>query len=148
MSEHLEIKLVINQVDHPRLYSALMAQENPRRRAALLRRLADEGCRPEAGERVHATPVSQASLLDRSPVEQERTDTGIRNDGAMAQRRALAAAIPTTATSPAPRPKHDARGIDSRETQPVPIEHVEAGDDLDYSHLDNDAVNQLFAVFG
>ncbi|VXC82549.1 conserved hypothetical protein [Burkholderia sp. 8Y] len=70
MTGTIEIKLTVSEVVTPALFAALMAVSNPRQRAALLKRLADEALRSSgtAGLVYTAEPrrtvVQQADVAD------------------------------------------------------------------------------------
>jgi hypothetical protein len=61
MTGALEIKITISEVATPTLYDALVAVSNPRRRAALLKRLAEDalrGSEPGSLAALTRTPIS------------------------------------------------------------------------------------------
>ena len=61
MTGALEIKVTISEIARPTLFDALVAVSNPRKRAALLKRLAEDALRgggPVLHARVTRTPTS------------------------------------------------------------------------------------------
>lgn len=139
MSGQIEIKLVVNEVEYPRLYAKLVAQSNPRQRAALLRRFADDGCRPDGSRTVAAAPetpekVAPTASLEAvgEPIEAIRRSTPPASPSTMAMPRPIAASKPTPPAIPF------APGMGAATLAPDP----------DNVMLDAEAADQIFSAWG